>query len=262
MVGDSRLVPAPAQEKGQPLPDLSRFVTVLDADFRYVAASDDYCKLVGFTREELLGTSGWAQSARVDGARQKAIEQLATTGVLTGRTTLVTRDGTRIPWENTTRLVNDFYISSGTPATDDDDEPVTHYGIPGIGIVDRLPDIGVSYDAAATIAKVRVRTIRRWHEKGYIEVGGTPGGARRVSLRSLQHYLTHGPPLVAIAMFVSWLFLFVCVLGDLDVGVEHPINMVRDVYAAVNDYLTPDAHRGLPRDHMHRMVIQHHRRRL
>ncbi|MGB7847604.1 MAG: PAS domain-containing protein [Candidatus Acidiferrum sp.] len=88
--GAQELAPTP---QGKVKPD---YVTVVDSDRRYVEVSDSFCKLVGYTREELLGMRYDDLTAPDTNDIPTVLEQFSKLGRLHGLWMLVSREGTRI----------------------------------------------------------------------------------------------------------------------------------------------------------------------
>jgi PAS domain S-box-containing protein len=72
------------------------YVTVVDSDRRYVEVSDGFCKLVGYTREELLRMRYDDLTAPNTNDIPAVLEQFQKLGRLHGLWLLVSREGTRI----------------------------------------------------------------------------------------------------------------------------------------------------------------------
>jgi PAS domain S-box-containing protein len=72
------------------------YVTVVDSDRRYVEVSDGFCKLVGYTREELLRMRYDDLTAPNTNDIPTVQKQFVRLGRLHGLWLLVTREGTRI----------------------------------------------------------------------------------------------------------------------------------------------------------------------
>ncbi len=88
-------------------------VFVFDDSFRYVAVNDYACRLLGYTREELLELR-MTDVARYDGARRDYAE-MVTAGSQTGTVVLSRKDGDEVPvtyyTQQTTVAGLTFYVS-------------------------------------------------------------------------------------------------------------------------------------------------------
>lgn len=74
----------------------SKYKTVVDTERRFVEVSDDFCKLVGYTREELLGMRYDDLTSPNTNDIPIVLGQLLKLGYLHGLWLLVNREGTRI----------------------------------------------------------------------------------------------------------------------------------------------------------------------
>jgi PAS domain S-box-containing protein len=78
-------------------PDVApQFVTVVDADRRYVQVSDSFCKLVGYSREELIGKQYDALTAPHTNDIPTVFNLFSKLGCMHGLWMLVSQGGTRI----------------------------------------------------------------------------------------------------------------------------------------------------------------------
>ena len=73
---------------------LDRVVLVADAQMRYLAASDSACRLLGYTREELLAMRVTEVVEETDAATRYG--RMLEDGRQDGQITLVCRDGRRV----------------------------------------------------------------------------------------------------------------------------------------------------------------------
>ena len=74
----------------------SKYKTVVDSERRFLEVSDDFCNLVGYTREELLGMRYDDVTAPNTNDIPTILGQFLKLGYLHGLWMLVSREGTRI----------------------------------------------------------------------------------------------------------------------------------------------------------------------
>lgn len=89
----SKSDPGPLSSNWEPNPD---YVTIVDYDRRYIEVSTDFCKLVGYDREELLGTRYDELTASNTNNIEIVFSLFAKLGYMHGLWMLVSRQGTRI----------------------------------------------------------------------------------------------------------------------------------------------------------------------
>lgn len=183
-------------------PDHGRYVSVTDADHRWVAVSEDLAALLGYRPAELVGRPAEDVVDAGDADRVAAYKELlAEAGELDGVLNLRTKSGRLLPMAYVQRTVQDgplgtLYVSTGSPLELEpaDDDPLAF-----------APPF-VSYAAAGRIADVSVRTIRRWVAAGHIPAGGAPR-ARRIPLDKLLTFLS------GALLLVLGLLCLACIVG-------------------------------------------------
>ena len=98
---------------------LDRVVLVADAQMRYLAASDSACRLLGYTREELLAMRVTEVVEETDAATRYG--RMLEDGRQDGQITLVCRDGRRVRAHYDAREAQaegvTYYVSLLTPLT-------------------------------------------------------------------------------------------------------------------------------------------------
>lgn len=228
------------------LNNLGRFASIVDADFVYVGASDDYAALLGFRRLELMGRSAWEMSGRAEADRVAVAEQLRRDGAVSGLTTIVTRSLERIPWRHVTRAVNggELYVTVGDFVTTSTSELA-------IG-----PDSWLTKDEAVAYSRRSSSTIDRAVRAGVLDAGGT--AHRRLYRRAALDAWLAGPArlmLVALALIVlviaGW---FALASGHL---AEQPAHVGADVRDGIVDSIRSTARpRSLERHHGRRLVAE------
>jgi hypothetical protein len=100
--------------------ELGRYVNVIDHEFVWQAVTDPYAALFGYRRpRDLIGRPAWSASTKVNGERDQAARELHTTGMLSGVSTVVTRDGDRFAFSYRTIALNggELYVTVGEPCT-------------------------------------------------------------------------------------------------------------------------------------------------
>jgi excisionase family DNA binding protein len=96
---------------------LGRWVVVCDHAQRYVAVSDDVALMLGWRPRDLIGVSAWETTTRPEPERPAIVEQLATTGAVSGTSQWLTRDGRHVDTAYSARVVNggELYVVHAAP---------------------------------------------------------------------------------------------------------------------------------------------------
>jgi PAS domain-containing protein len=117
------------------------YVTVVDSDRKFVQASDNFCQLVGYRREELIGKRYDDLTAPDTNDIPNVFGMFARLGYMRGLWMLVTCKGTRILVRYECWLRPDCYIEG------------------------HMEIVGAGYESTKNQSR---RTIRRWQRKGRI----------------------------------------------------------------------------------------------
>lgn len=141
------------------------FVGVVDRAGVWVAVSDELAQLLGYTSEQLVGTSYADVMEPMEPKEQRRIDrQLEQTGSANGVATLIPRVGPPIRYAWIVRLVNggELLVASGAPTTNNDAPAVDD-------------DEWLTKVEACAYAHVSAATLDRAVKNGNLRVGGTRG---------------------------------------------------------------------------------------